>query len=82
MKNNNKNKKVSHDGRKREYHTLTMSYRNRIITYLTMSYSNGITAAIMELRNQTGSSASNIKKTMQENDFADRKWMNAMFFPL
>ena len=56
-----------------------MSYRNGITTYLTMSHSNGITAAIRELRNQTGSSSSNIKKTMQENDFADRKWMNAMF---
>jgi len=44
-----------------------------------MCYRNGITAAIMERRIQTGLSASDIKKTMQENDFADRKWMNAMF---
>jgi hypothetical protein len=48
-----------------------------------MSYRLRITAAIMELKNQTGLSASDIKKTMQAmQEFADRKWMNAMFFPL
>ena len=40
----------------------------------------GINAAIMELRNQTSSSASDIKKIMQEmHDFANRTWINAMF---
>ena len=47
---------------------------------MTWSYSMGIAYAIMELKNQTGLSASNIKKAMQAmQDFADRKWMNAMF---
>ena len=57
-----------------------------------LSYERAITAAIMELKNQTrlsasdikknmtGSSANNIRKTiLTMKELPERKWMNAMF---
>ena len=45
----------------------------------TMSYKAGIVAAITELKDRTGSSTIAIKKHMQENMAADKKWLNGMF---
>ena len=45
----------------------------------TMSYKAGIFAAITELKDRTGSSSIAIKKHMQANLPADKKWMNATF---
>ena len=43
---------------------------------MTWPYFMGIAYAIMELKNQTGWSASNIKKTMQTmQEFADKDWI-------
>ena len=44
-----------------------------------MSYKEGIIAAITELNDRTGSSMIAIKKHMQANLPADKKWMNATF---
>jgi len=44
-----------------------------------MSYKAGIVAAITELKDRTGSSTIAIKKHMQENMAADKKWLNGMF---
>ena len=44
-----------------------------------MSYKAGIVKAIEELKDRTGSSMISIKKHMQANMPADKKWMNAMF---
>ena len=44
-----------------------------------MSYKAGIFAAIAELKDRTGSSSIAIKKHMQANLPADKKWMNATF---
>ena len=44
-----------------------------------MSYKAGIVAAITELKDRTGSSSIAIKKHMQANLPADKKWMNATF---
>jgi histone H1/5 len=45
----------------------------------TMSYKAGIVKAISELKDRTGSSSIAIKKHMQANMPADKKWMNATF---
>ena len=44
-----------------------------------MSYKAGIVKAISELKDRTGSSSIAIKKHMQANLPADKKWMNAAF---
>jgi histone H1/5 len=44
-----------------------------------MSYKSGITAAIAELKDRSGSSMISIKKYMQSNLPADKKWMNTQF---
>jgi len=44
-----------------------------------MSYKAGIVKAIEELKDRSGSSMISIKKHMQANMPADKKWMNAMF---
>ena len=44
-----------------------------------MSYKAGIIAAITELKDRTGSSSIAIKKHMQANLPADKKWLNGMF---
>ena len=44
-----------------------------------MSYKAGIAAAIAELKDRNGSSMIAIKKYMQANLPADKKWMNAQF---
>jgi histone H1/5 len=44
-----------------------------------MSYKTGIKAAIIALKERTGSSSVAIKKHMQDNMPADKKWMNGMF---
>ena len=44
-----------------------------------MSYKSGIIAAITELKDRTGSSSIAIKKHMQANLPADKKWLNGMF---
>jgi histone H1/5 len=44
-----------------------------------MSYKAGIVKAITELKDRTGSSSIAIKKHMQANLAADKKWMNAAF---
>ena len=44
-----------------------------------MSYKAGIIAAITELKDRTGSSSIAIKKHMQANSLADKKWLNGMF---
>ena len=44
-----------------------------------MSYKAGIVKAISELKDRTGSSSIAIKKHMQANLPADKKWMNATF---
>ena len=44
-----------------------------------MSYKAGIAKAITELKDRTGSSSIAIKKHMQANLPADKKWMNATF---
>ena len=46
---------------------------------IKMSYKAGIIKAIEELKDRTGSSMISIKKHMQANMPADKKWMNAMF---
>eukprot|EP01082_Thalassiosira_pseudonana_P000274 g390.t1 g390 contig1:944977-946168(-) len=48
-------------------------------TTITMSYKAGIAKAITELKDRTGSSSIAIKKHMQANLPADKKWMNATF---
>jgi hypothetical protein len=52
---------------------------DHINTISTMSYKAGIIAAITELKDRTGSSSIAIKKHMQDNIPADKKWMNGMF---
>ena len=47
--------------------------------HLIMSYKAGIVKAISELKDRTGSSSIAIKKHMQANLPADKKWMNAAF---
>jgi histone H1/5 len=44
-----------------------------------MSYKAGIVKAITELKDRTGSSSIAIKKHMQANMPADKKWMNTTF---
>ena len=44
-----------------------------------MSYKAGIFAAITELKDCTGSSSIAIKKHMQANLPADKKWLNGVF---
>jgi histone H1/5 len=44
-----------------------------------MSYKAGIVKAIAELKDRTGSSSIAIKKHMQANMPADKKWMNTAF---
>ena len=44
-----------------------------------MSYKAGIFAAITALADRTGSSSIAIKKHMQANLPADKKWMNTMY---
>jgi histone H1/5 len=44
-----------------------------------MSFKAGIFKAISELKDRTGSSSIAIKKHMQANMPADKKWMNATF---
>ncbi len=44
-----------------------------------MSYKAGIVKAISELKDRTGSSSIAIKKHMQANMPADKKWMNTTF---
>jgi len=44
-----------------------------------MSYKIGIVAAITELKDRTGTSSIAIKKHMQANLPADKKWMNGIF---
>jgi len=44
-----------------------------------MSYKAGIIAAITELKDRTGSSSIAIKKHMQADLPADKKWLNGMF---
>ena len=44
-----------------------------------MSYKAGIIQAITELKDRTGSSSIAIKKHMQANLPADKKWINGMF---
>ena len=44
-----------------------------------MSYKTGIFAAITELKDLTGFSSIAIKKHMQANLPADKKWMNGIF---
>ena len=44
-----------------------------------MSYKAGIVKAISELKDRTGWSSIAIKKHMQANLPADKKWMNAAF---
>jgi histone H1/5 len=44
-----------------------------------MSYKAGIIKAITELKDRSGSSSIAIKKHMQSNLPADKKWMNGMF---
>jgi histone H1/5 len=44
-----------------------------------MSYKAGIVKAISELKDRTGSSTIAIKKHMQANMPADKKWMNGTF---
>ena len=46
---------------------------------ITMSYKAGIIIAITELKDRTGSSSITIKKHMQANLPADKKWLNGMF---
>jgi hypothetical protein len=46
---------------------------------ITMSYKAGIVKAISELKDRTGSSTIAIKKHMQANMPADKKWMNGTF---
>jgi linker histone H1 and H5 family len=50
-----------------------------ISTIAIMSYKSGITAAIAELKDRSGSSMISIKKYMQSNLPADKKWMNTQF---
>ena len=51
----------------------------RINHLVTMLYKAGIIAAITELKERTGSSSIAIKKHMQANLPADKKWLNATF---
>ena len=44
-----------------------------------MTYKTGIIKAIEELKDRSGSSMASIKKHMQANLPADKKWMNTMF---
>ena len=44
-----------------------------------MSYKSGIITAITELKDRTGSSSIAIKKHMQANLPADKKWLNGTF---
>jgi histone H1/5 len=44
-----------------------------------MSYKAGIITAITGLKDRTGSSSISIKKSMQANLPAGKKWLNAMF---
>ena len=44
-----------------------------------MSYKAGIFSAVTELKDRTGSSSIAIKKHMQANLPADKKWMNGIF---
>ena len=44
-----------------------------------MSYKSGIIGAITELKDRTGSSSIAIKKHMQANLPADKKWMNGTY---
>jgi len=55
------------------------SSADHINTISTMSYKTGIITAITELKDRTGSSSIAIKKHMQDNLPADKKWMNGMF---
>ena len=48
-------------------------------TIITMSYKSGIITAITELKDRTGSSSIAVKKHMQANLPADKKWLNGMF---
>lgn len=60
-------------------HHHTPYFRSNSKTHITMSYKQGIVAAIKELKDRTGSSSIAIKKHMQNSLPADKKWMNATF---
>ena len=57
----------------------SISKAKQLITTTIMSYKAGIVKAISELKDRTGSSSIAIKKHMQANLPADKKWMNAAF---
>jgi linker histone H1 and H5 family len=58
---------------------LSKTHQRRRAAKVKMSYKAGITSAITELKDRNGSSMIAIKKHMQGQMAADKKWMNSMF---
>eukprot|EP00956_Cyclotella_meneghiniana_P002827 scaffold3321_cov25-Cyclotella_meneghiniana.AAC.1 len=59
--------------------SFALTFQSKPTTTIIMSYKAGIVKAISELKDRTGSSSIAIKKHMQANLPADKKWMNAAF---